>query len=386
MPLSDTPRWEKLDWLILLGYLALAHIVFYPIFQIGHLSAAHQIPYLALRTDVFLYGRDTVAHDYSLLLYNWSQIVRDGRLGLWNPYLFCGLPSLGTFASCPFYPTTWLFAVLPTAPAFNYQYILNCWLAGLWTYWAARWMGLRRPAAFFAGLVFMVSGHFVTLTHAGHLQKFAAIAWLPLAFAGATAAMKERRWGGWIVCGVALAAQLLASHLQIAYYTILFLVPWIFWLAIKRVGQVENPPFSQANSPRHISILFGVGGLALALLVAGGLSAAQMLPAIETMPLTNRGTEINFKEVTETSYPPFEFGEYVLPSFLGDNAFGSKGYWGEWGERIVTDYMGLLPIVLLVFALVVSRDRDRWFHRDRRRFSSHRRAATSSRAMQCANS
>jgi hypothetical protein len=346
-PHSKGPLWEGRDWLALLAYLALAHLVFWP----------------ALQPGVFLYGRDTTAHDYGLLLYNWSQVMDHGRLGLWNPYLFCGLPSLGTYAFCPFYPLTWLFAALPCAIAFTYQYILNDWLAGIFSYWAARWMGLRRAGAFFVGLVFMVSGHVVTLAHAGHLQKLAAIAWIPLAFGSATAAMKARRWRLWLVCGMALAAQLLASHVQIAYYTTLFLVPWVLWTAL--ASKTES---AQADGPRHrraADLLFGLGGLALALVVAGGLSAAQILPGMETTPISNRGVGIPFEAAVETSYPPLEFIEYILPSFLGDSTGAGLPYWGEWGsERIVSDYMGLLPLILMIFALAAGRmagGRDRWF-------------------------
>lgn len=337
---SDSPRWEGRDWLLLLGYLAIAHLIFYP----------------ALRPGVFLYGRDTTAHDFGLLFYNWSLIADNGQMGLWNPDLFCGLPSLGTFASCPFYPVTWLFALLSVALAFAYQYILNNWLAGWWTYWAARWMGLRRTGAFFAGMVFMVSGHVVTLAHAGHLQKVAAIAWMPFVFGCATAALRQKRWGWWAACGVGLAAQLLASHVQIAYYTVLFLILWILWLERDRLATCPT---------------FSIGGLFLALVVAGGLSAAQILPSLETMPLTNRGAGIAFDEVATTSYPPFEFMEYLLPSFLGDNTGGPDRYWGEWGswgqsdrqraERIASDYMGLLPLILMMFGLAAGRDRNRWF-------------------------
>ena len=333
------------DGLVLLGCLALAHLIFYP----------------ALRPGVFLYGRDTTAHDFGLLLYNWSLIADQGQLGLWNPYLFCGLPALGTFASCPFYPITWLFALLPVALAFTCQYILNDALAGVWTYWAARWIGLRRPAALFAGMVFMVSGHVVTLAHAGHLQKLASIAWMPFVFGCATAAMKRKRWGYWIGCGVGLAAQLLASHVQIAYSTLLFLIPWIVWQAIG-AGRSGGSAPTQVDNLRH-SAWFAGFGLAIALLVAAGLSAAQILPALETTPLTNRGAGLTFEAVADTSYPPLEFAEYLLPGFLGDSTSGSRGYWGRWGtERIVSDYMGLLPVILAVFGLVVGwRDRDRWF-------------------------
>ncbi|MBM3333841.1 hypothetical protein FJY63_04190 [Candidatus Sumerlaeota bacterium] len=328
-------QWDKRDWLALTIYLALAHAIFFP----------------ALRPNVFLWGTDTVAHDYGLLRYNWSQIAEHGQLPLWNPYLFCGLPSLGTFASCPFYPLQWLFVFVPFALAFTYQYIASDWLAGLWTYWAARWMGLGRTAAFFAGMAFMVSGHVVTLAHAGHLQKVAAISWMPFVFGCATAAVRQRRWAWWVACGVGLAAQLLASHLQIAYYTMLFLAPWILWLAL----------FAREQRSLREELLFAAAGVAIALAVAGGLSAAQVIPAIETTPLTNRGAGLAFDEAASASYPPLEFLEYLLPSFLGDSTGWSFPYRGQWGERIVTDYMGILPIILALYALVAARDRNRWF-------------------------
>lgn len=341
---ADHPRWERFDWLALFAFCAIAHAIFYP----------------ALQAHVFHYGRDTTFHDYGLLYYYWDEILDHGRLALWNPYLFCGIPSLGTFAFCPGYPTTWLFAALPFEVAFNYQYILNAWLAGIWTYWAARWFGLQRSAAFFAGMVFMACGHFVTLVHAGHLQKFAAIAWIPCVLGCATAAVRQtqastkrfRVSGYWLGCGAGLAMQLLASHVQIAYYTVIILALWCAWLA------------ATSRAGRQFLLLRNTAvGLVVAGAIAAALSAVQILPGIETTPYTNRGGGIDFAAAAETSYPPREFAEYVLPGFLGDSVAGSTiPYWGEWGtERIVTDYMGLLPIVLLFFGLWASRNRDRWF-------------------------
>jgi hypothetical protein len=362
---------------MVLGYLALAHLVFYP----------------ALQSHVFLDGRDTTGHDYGMLYYYWHQYLYGGRLSLWNPCLFTGIPSLATFAAYPFYPVTWLFAVLPFPAAFNYQYIVNDFLAGLWTWWAARQMRIGRAGAFFAGLLFMVSGHLVTLAHAGHLQKVAAIAWLPFVIGCVTAAMRKKLgtgkggWGWWAAAGVGIGLQLLASHVQIAYYTVLCAFFWMLWLAI--VGRLGNPseveqvgnlssPHPDDSTPiavcqsepltsrRPRPLFFGIAGFLIALAVAGALSAAQILPSIELTPYTNRGGGIPLSVAAETSYPPFEFIEYLLPSFLGDNTLrgiaAGTPYWGRWGEeRIVTDYMGILPIILLVFALATRRFRDGWF-------------------------
>jgi len=366
---TDGLSWDRRDALLALAFLALAHAVFWP----------------ALRPHHFLFGADTIGHDYGMLLFYWSQALEHGRLALWNPYLFCGIPTLGTFAFCPFYPTTWLFAVLPFALAFSYQYILNAWLAGFWTYWAARWMGLGRVAAALAGVLFLVSGHFITLVHAGHLQKFAAIAWMPFVFGSATAAMRTRAWGWWVVAGAGIGLQLLASHVQIAYYTIGVLALWVLSGAgcqpaqsgtgrqharggrkdkERQRGQVSNLPHfwgRQANSLSHLGHVSNLPHFFLALVVAFGVAAAQIFPAVEMTPSTNRGGGIRLEEAATTSYPPLEYLEFVLPSFKGDNAGGPVRYWGQWGERIVTDYMGLLPILLAAFGLAAARRHDRWF-------------------------
>ena len=70
-----------------------------------------------LRRGVLLFGNDTIYHDYIMLLFGWSRF-RAGSLVTWMPYLYSGIPFIGSFAFCPFYPPSWLFCVIPFPLAF----------------------------------------------------------------------------------------------------------------------------------------------------------------------------------------------------------------------------------------------------------------------------
>ncbi len=72
------------------------------------LAAAVAIYWRVLQPGVLPYGHDTFTHDYPIHLWAWNQVAETGRLPLWIPPLQNGLPTLGSFAWCPFFPTDWL--------------------------------------------------------------------------------------------------------------------------------------------------------------------------------------------------------------------------------------------------------------------------------------
>lgn len=305
----------------------------------------------ALGGGVLLYGTDTVAHDYIMLNYGWGQLARERLMPLWCPYLFGGFPFIGSFAFCPFYPSQICFAVLPFNTAFTLQYVLALTVAGITSALLALRLGVSLRITLFAGVLFCVSGHFLTLVHAGHLQKMIAIAWAPLVLAGALdwGAKGSQGQRSVVLCGVGLAMQLLASHTQIAYATAwaaLFLGAFCV-ASLKPKDQRSWLAFS-----RH-----GLSSLVLAVV----LSAAQILPGIETSAISNRAAGVPYDEAVETSYPPMELWEYVIPRVFGANIGNAQEpYFGFWGERIVSDYIGWLAVLFALIGLVHGRSGMRW--------------------------
>src|SRR5262245_60788620 len=48
-----------------------------------------------------------------------GQFLANGQLPLWNPYIFAGMPLLGSVLPGALYPPNWLFAILPPGVAMN---------------------------------------------------------------------------------------------------------------------------------------------------------------------------------------------------------------------------------------------------------------------------
>lgn len=330
----------------------------------------------ALGGSRFLYGTDTVSHDYIMHFYGWAQSIGEhGELPLWNPYMFSGMPMLASAALCPFYPSQWLYALLPFNTAFTLQYVLALALGGIGAAWWMRTLGHRRAVCFWAGVLYMVSGHFLTLVHAGHLQKMIALGWTPVALGatiqimkfGRTGVKHSRRYKAAALLGIALGMQLLATHPQIFYATAaacvlqlvgmaFFSIPWKAVMTGAEMPDGSRPMDALRRIGRALALSL------LALVVCCALAAVQLLPTWEMSKFSNRADGVSFAEATETSYPPLEVLEYAVPSIFGDSVRGSDmPYFGDWGERIVSDYIGLPVLLLALFGLFGSRRRYRWF-------------------------
>ncbi|MBX3729279.1 MAG: hypothetical protein KF858_08850 [Candidatus Sumerlaeia bacterium] len=293
----------------------------------------------------FLFGLDTVGHDVPVQMWVWHEVAHGGgTMPLWMPPLKGGLPTVGAFLWTPLAPTLWLHTALPFALAQRLQFVLALWWAGLGGYWLARELGMARAVAVLTAVACAVSGHLVTLIHAGHLQKVLALAWVPWfaggmvrLFAGERAAAV--RVTGVAAAGVALGMAFLCGHPQVAY-TMMAL------LGLRAGFELAWP----ATKRRVVPVMAGAGAVVvLGLLVGGG----QLVPGSEMGALSNRAAGVTFEEAVATSYPPSEVFEFVLPRFRGDSsAVGHGVYHGAWGERLVSDYAGALVVVLALLAFV----------------------------------
>lgn len=324
----------------------------------------------------FVFGTDTVSHDYIMHYYAWVQSISGkGEIPLWNPYMFSGMPMIGSASICPFYPSQWLYAILPFNTAFTLQYVLALAVGGIGAGWWMRCLNHRRAVCVWAGALYMVSGHFLTLTHAGHLQKMIALGWVPVALGATIQIMKtggseqrrSDRFRAACLLGIALGMQLLATHPQVFYATALACVVQLIGLALYSVpwkAVILGQSTTNGSTPGAAFTRIGRAAVMslLALAVCVALSAVQLFPTIEMSALSNRAEGVSFEEATQTSYPPLELFEYAIPALFGSSVRDYPTvYFGKWGERIVTDYVGLPVLILALIGLLGSRRKYRWF-------------------------
>src|SRR5437016_1735209 len=79
--------------------------------------------------------------------------VRDGRLPLWDPYIYGGMTLVGDMQSAVLWPLTWLGWLLPAGFAWGLISTLKLAVAGFGAFLLARELGVRRGGCLVAGAV-----------------------------------------------------------------------------------------------------------------------------------------------------------------------------------------------------------------------------------------
>lgn len=293
-----------------------------------------------LAPGLFPYGRDTVGHDILFFDYGWSVVRDTGLIPLWNHQLFAGWPWVAAAGWTPWYPPHWVALFAPVVFAFTLQYLLHHAWAGLgFTVWG-RVLGLRFGPALLAGVLFQVSGHFTTLVFPGHLAKFEAIAWMPWILCASVLACERTSVRYALLAAICLAMQILTQHAQIVYYTVGLVAALSAW-------QLLKPMFSskaqRSLSPLWLLIFIGF--------ISGALALVQLLPATEMIRISNRAEGVSWEEAVDTSYPPEELVELAWPGLFGSSTEGT--YHGRWGERLVSDYLGVVTLIGIILALLI---------------------------------
>ncbi|MCS7315992.1 MAG: YfhO family protein [Bryobacterales bacterium] len=185
------------------------------------------LPALALLIEALVFHRRVLFsqawtipwdfRDYHLPLAEFmARSLREGRLPLWDPYTYCGVPFYANVQAQFAYPPAWL-AILVSNLAggrrllefLEWQLVLHVFLAGWFAYLLFRRLGAGRAAATFGGTVFQLGGYFAS--QAQHLGAICGAAWLPLAWASVVDLGNAFRWRRLAVLAVALAMSVLAG-------------------------------------------------------------------------------------------------------------------------------------------------------------------------------
>ena len=172
--------------------------------------------YLLSGPGEMLLGQDTLAAGIMFRKFFVEHIRALGRLPLWNPYLFGGVPTIEAGSGDILYPTSILHFLLPLTSALAWKLILHVYLAGVFMYLAARAFGVRRLTAMFAGTAYLLSANLVSLVWGGQDGKMYVISLFPGALWLLVTALDRRSWLRFLWLGV-IAGLMVVAHPQLAY-------------------------------------------------------------------------------------------------------------------------------------------------------------------------
>lgn len=225
-----------------------------------------------------------------------SQALRAGRLPLWNPYLFMGVPLLANSQAGVLYPLNWPFwLLLPPHAALHWSALLHLWLAGSGTYLYARAsLHLGRWGAWTAGAAFALGGYLGAQVE--HINQLQALAWLPWAFLLYDQVL-ERRRERHIGLAVVMGLMLLAGHTQSAF------------ISLVGLGVAALVPRPEVPLGRRLGVLTGTA------MLGALLAAAQLVPTAELARHSVRSGGLPFNERVSFSLSPLYLARALLPVY-----------------------------------------------------------------------
>jgi Bacterial membrane protein YfhO len=277
-----------------------------------------------------------------------------GHYPQWNPYLFGGMPYIGSVNGDLFYPPSVLFrALMRPDLAVSWLFIVHEFLAGFFAYVFLRAWGLGFFGALIGGLAYMMGGPIASYVSPGHDGKLYVSALFPLMSWAVIRGMRDARPWAWPVLLLITGFGILTPHPQLMQYAMLGTFAVALYVAF----------WDPATRSIDRGVMLRRFGLALGCMAVGLLiGAIQFAPVLEYVrysPRSGGGNAMQRGYEFSASYsmPPEElFGAY-LPEFFGV----LENYWGRTGIHFQSDYLGAVVLVLAGAAFFSARRAQLWF-------------------------
>ena len=302
-----------------------------------------------LLTNLILVGVDTFLYFYPYKAYV-SEVLCQGRLPLWNPYLFMGAPLLANSQVGLFYPLNWPLVWLDPPRQVAWSIGLHIALAGiLMLTYTRQALRLSWPGALTAAVVFAFGGYLGAQVE--HINQLNAAAWLPLLFLLYDFGIerhRQRRWFWFWLLALVIAITLLAGHAQTVFISLFGLGLYALYLGIRNqeLEVREGGPGGREQSSRNGMVVYVLRNtpyvlhrfilpLAVVSMLAAALAAIQLISTAELSALSIRSGGLPFREVISFSLQPATLHYSLLPplgvdlSQVWDEAFSERvGYIG----------------------------------------------------------
>lgn len=266
----------------------------------GDLSALGALGALvALRfAPDWLRGQSPFWGDLSYIHQPWrsfdAELLMAGRLPLWNPFLYFGMPEAATMQGGLYYPGTTPYFLLSFASATAFFEVFHYWLAGAFAYLWLRAARLRRGTALGGAVLWALGGLLLSrepfLNHLAVLSVSPALILFFRRPAALALALTLAFFGGYppfmvgaTVCAWALAAASMPRE------------------------ALERRRFWRAGAQAWV-----FAGLA-----ACALSAVLLVPALELAARSRRSAGVELAEALKYGFYPRDLLQWVSPLLVG---------------------------------------------------------------------
>ncbi len=281
-----------------------------------------------------MYGSDWLLSGYSARKWAADCFKQYGKGSLWNPNVFGGIPT-----GNPYSLYTLFDLVLPTHVVQIYFFVLIGFMARLGMYLYLKELKFSINISFLGAMAYMGAGSLLSMPYTGHWGKTMAAALFPVILLFLHKGLTRHRFIHFLFAGAIGGFSATHAHFQLTYYA-----GWVcaFYLICHLIWERK-----EIRLRGTLKLLFFSS---LGLILAGGLAAVNYVPIFAGFGWGSRGGIVRgYEFATSWSLPTAELLDLLTPHFSGI----LNNYWGENYFKLDTRYLGVLPLLLALVAIVV---------------------------------
>lgn len=267
-----------------------------------------------------------------------AEALKQGRLSLWNPLNYCGMPQIAVTFPSFLYPPTLLFAIMPFSRALALNMVLHQALAGLAVLLLLRSFQWSLLPSITGALAYALSGYNFALS--SNHTLVAGAAWIPLSLyfiKSLEGAAPDRRFvlslGGALSIFMMLASGRPEIFVPGLFLAVLFVLVSTLLRRHEKLDLFPPSFFWQIRS-----------------VVLGGLLALPvLLPAAEWLSMSRRAVGLTSKEVFYYSASFYDLLTMVVGPFMGDLRLHGAAYRDIFLRDLTVPYLSCAymgPVVL----------------------------------------
>jgi len=200
-------------------------------------------------------------------------------------------------------------------------------------------------SSFISALVFMFGGYMISILD--NVAFLTSAVWLPLIVLLFDRSLSEKKLGYLIITGVVIGLQILGGDASFYIFsTFIFMVAYLLYylITVKSLSMKE----------RGKIMMF----LPLAWVIGICLAAIQLIPFMEFVSYSTRMEGFSYENITKWSFHPLELIQLLVPYFYGSTVPMCRWFGQFWLD---TFYIGIVPLLLVIFSLCCLRKKFNYF-------------------------
>lgn len=317
------------DILAVIGITCAVILFFFRIFA--------PVPQIVATQDL---GRSDAWHFSFATKFALGQALHRGQILTWKQNIGDGFPLLAEGQTGVFFlPNTILFTFLDAVTAYNSIVIIAYATLGVGMYLFIRVIGFSQLAAFFGGITLTFFAY--PMLQLPHITLLQATSLMPFLLA-ITTRITQKGWYPWgYIFAFLLSQQIFAGFPQATFLTLVACFAYIAWRTI-----------TTRKTQTALYLFF-------ATFLGMGMALAQLIPSWEFLQASAFPHGFTYQHATQYSFASIDLETLIHPFAIANNKFAI------FPEKFLlagnipwenTLYMGVLPLILLGLALIVTRN------------------------------